>query len=48
MSITLEQLATQAKQVVDLLELISIEGQQYMARQSLGYRQLLLVQGQEQ
>ncbi|MDO6441941.1 DUF6482 family protein [Marinobacter sp. 2_MG-2023] len=42
MRITLEQLATQPKQVIDLLEIISIEGQQYMARLSLGDRQLLL------
>lgn len=42
MRITLEQLATQPKQVIDLLEIISIEGQQYMARLSLGDNQLLL------
>ncbi|WP_417543410.1 DUF6482 family protein [Marinobacter sp.] len=42
MRITLEQLATQPKQVIDLLEIISIEGQQYMARLSLGDDQFLL------
>jgi len=40
--ITLEQLATQPMQAIDLLEIISIEGQQYMARLSLGHKQLLL------
>lgn len=42
MRTTLEQLATQPKQVIDLLEIISIEGQQYMARLSFGDRQFLL------
>lgn len=42
MRITLEQLATQPKQVIDLLEIISIEGQQYMARLSFGDDQFLL------
>ncbi|HDZ37761.1 MAG TPA: hypothetical protein ENH62_05680 [Marinobacter sp.] len=42
MRITQEQLAIQPKQVIDLLEIISIEGQQYMARLSLGDDQFLL------
>lgn len=42
MKITLEQLAAQPKQTIDLLEIISIEGQQYMARLNLGHEQFLL------
>lgn len=42
MRITLEQLTSQPKQVIDLLEIISIEGQQYMARLSVGNQQCLL------
>lgn len=42
MRITLEQLTSQPKQVIDLLEIISIEGQQYMARLSVGNQQFLL------
>lgn len=42
MRITLEQLADQPIQVIDLLEILSLEGQQYMARLSLGGQQVLL------
>lgn len=42
MRITLEQLVSQPNQVIDLLEIISIEGQQYIARLSLGDKQFLL------
>lgn len=42
MRITLEQLATQPKPVIDLLEIISIEGQQYMGRLCFGDQQFLL------
>lgn len=41
MRITLEQLNSEPTQVIDLLEIISIEGQQYMARLSFGDNQFL-------
>lgn len=42
MKTTLEKLTAQPKQVIDLLEIISIEGQQYMARLSVNNGQFLL------
>lgn len=42
MRITLEELKTSAGLVVDLLEIISLEGQHYMARLKLDGREVLL------
>ena len=42
MRITLDQLRTRQRPVIDLLEILSLEGQHYMARLSLDQQQLLL------
>lgn len=48
MRITLEELKTSAGLVVDLLEIISLEGQHYMARLTFDGRQVLLSDKQGQ
>lgn len=42
MRITLDELSNRDDNAIDLLEIISIEGQQYMARLHLGNRLLIL------